>query len=42
MVYAGEEWIDTVTLGPDLVITGQGIGVASIALGFQNVDGILG
>ncbi|KAI0797322.1 acid protease [Irpex lacteus] len=38
----GEEWIDTVTLGPDLVITGQGIGVASIALGFQNVDGILG
>ncbi|KAI0089592.1 acid protease [Irpex rosettiformis] len=38
----GEEWTDTVTLGPDLVITGQGIGVASIALGFQNVDGVLG
>ena len=39
---AGEQWTDTVTIGPDLVITGQGIGVASIALGFNNVDGILG
>ncbi|KAG1825024.1 acid protease [Suillus variegatus] len=33
---------DTVTLGPDLVIQNQGIGVASYAEGFEGVDGILG
>ncbi|KAG1901296.1 acid protease [Suillus fuscotomentosus] len=38
----GEEYTDTVTLGPDLVIQNQGIGVASYAEGFEDVDGILG
>ncbi|KAG1851992.1 acid protease [Suillus tomentosus] len=38
----GEEYTDTVTLGPDLVIQNQGIGVASYAEGFEGVDGILG
>ncbi|KAG1790292.1 acid protease [Suillus plorans] len=39
---SGEEYTDTVTLGPDLVIQNQGIGVASYAQGFEGVDGILG
>ncbi|KAG1851993.1 acid protease [Suillus tomentosus] len=39
---SGKEYTDTVTLGPDLVIQNQGIGVASTAQGFQGVDGILG
>lgn len=34
--------IDTVTLGPNLVIEGQSIGVASESEGFTGVDGILG
>ena len=38
---AGEEWIDTVTIG-DLVIPNQGVGVAELAFGFDGVDGILG
>lgn len=33
---------DRVTLGPELVIESQSIGVASSAQGFQGVDGILG
>lgn len=33
---------DTVTLGSDLVIQNQSIGVASTAQGFNDVDGILG
>ena len=33
---------DTVTLGPDLVIQNQSIGVATSTQGFQDVDGILG
>lgn len=33
---------DTVTLGPDLVIKNQSIGVAKTATGFNDVDGILG
>lgn len=33
---------DTVTLSSALVITQQGIGVASTSRGFQGVDGILG
>ena len=33
---------DTVTLSDDLVITGQGVGVASRSSGFDGVDGILG
>ena len=41
--FSGEEWIDTVTLSPDLVILGQSIGVASSATGFNTgIDGILG
>ncbi|KAG1766187.1 acid protease [Suillus occidentalis] len=39
---SGEEYTDTVTLGSNLVIQNQGVGVASSAQGFQGVDGILG
>ncbi|KAJ8593943.1 acid protease [Rhizopogon salebrosus TDB-379] len=39
---SGEEYTDTVTLGPNLIIQNQGVGVASSAQGFQDVDGILG
>ncbi|OCH85904.1 acid protease [Obba rivulosa] len=39
--FSGEEFTDTVTLG-SLVITNQGIGVASQSEGFDGVDGILG
>ena len=40
--FSGNEFTDTVTLGPDLVIETQSIGVASSAQGFDDVDGILG
>ncbi|KII85185.1 hypothetical protein PLICRDRAFT_334879 [Plicaturopsis crispa FD-325 SS-3] len=40
--FSGEEYTDTVTLADGLVITGQGVGVASSASGFSGVDGILG
>ncbi|KAF8665498.1 hypothetical protein AX16_000513 [Volvariella volvacea WC 439] len=40
--FSGTEFTDTVTLAPGLVITGQSIGVASTASGFDGVDGILG
>jgi saccharopepsin len=40
--FSGEEFVDTVTLSPDLVIPNQSIGVASTATGFSGVDGILG
>lgn len=40
--FTGEEYTDTVTLGGELVITGQSIGVASSAQDFNDVDGILG
>ncbi|KAK7048641.1 acid protease [Favolaschia claudopus] len=40
--FTGTEYIDQVTLGPDLVIQKQSIGVASQANGFNDVDGILG
>ncbi|KAG1884799.1 acid protease [Suillus subluteus] len=40
--FSGEEYLDTVTLSSDLVITGQSIGVAKNAQGFNGVDGILG
>ena len=41
---SGEEWLDTVTLAPDLVISQQSIGVASSSSGFDGlgIDGILG
>ncbi|KAG9314123.1 aspartic peptidase domain-containing protein [Chiua virens] len=39
---AGEEWLDTVTLGNGLTITQQSIGVASTSTGFSGVDGIVG
>jgi len=39
---SGEEYTDTVTLGANLVIENQSIGVASSAQGFEGVDGILG
>ena len=39
---SGEEYTDTVTLNPSLVIQNQGIGVASSAQGFSDVDGIIG
>ncbi|KAG1737746.1 acid protease [Suillus lakei] len=40
--FSGEEYLDTVTLSSDLVITGQSIGVVSSAQGFNDIDGILG
>jgi len=41
--FSGIEYIDTVTLAPDLVIQNQSIGVASVSRGFaKGVDGILG
>nr|VWO96740.1 Aspartyl proteinase [Ganoderma boninense] len=40
--FSGEEYTDTVTLSPDLVITNQGVAVASSSLGFDGFDGILG
>ncbi|KAH8826413.1 acid protease [Flagelloscypha sp. PMI_526] len=38
----GTEYLDTVTLGNNLKITKQSIGVASMSEGFNDVDGILG
>ncbi|PAV14862.1 acid protease [Pyrrhoderma noxium] len=40
--FSGTEWTDTVTLSSDLVVTGQGVGVASSSSGFSGFDGILG
>jgi hypothetical protein len=40
--FSGTEYIDQVTLGTNLVINKQSIGVASKATGFSDVDGILG
>ena len=42
MLAQGTEFIDTVSLGPGLVISGQSIGVATSSGGFDGVDGILG
>ncbi|KAF8953251.1 family A1 protease, partial [Flammula alnicola] len=40
--FSGTEFQDQVSLGGELVIKNQSIGVASKATGFQGVDGILG
>ena len=44
--FTGKEWLDTVTLSPDLVILGQSIGVASSSFSFNRIgsgiDGVLG
>ncbi|KAG9307905.1 aspartic peptidase domain-containing protein [Chiua virens] len=40
--FSGEEWLDTVALSSELVISQQSIGVASSSTGFSGVDGILG
>ncbi|KIJ22022.1 hypothetical protein PAXINDRAFT_105760 [Paxillus involutus ATCC 200175] len=40
--FAGEEYLDTVTLGSGLTIPQQSIGVATTSTGFSGVDGILG
>lgn len=40
--FSGEEFKDTVTIAPKLVIKTQSIGVASQSQGFNTVDGILG
>ncbi|KAG1810919.1 aspartic peptidase domain-containing protein [Suillus subaureus] len=40
--FSGEEYLDTVTLSSNLVITGQSIGVASSVQDLDNADGILG
>ncbi|KZP14852.1 acid protease [Athelia psychrophila] len=40
--FNGEEYTDTVTLGPGLIITKQSIGVAFNSTGFDGVDGIFG
>ena len=39
---SGEEWIDSVTIGPDLAVVNQYITVASSSSGFSGVDGVLG
>ncbi|KAK3835590.1 MAG: acid protease [Linnemannia gamsii] len=39
---SGNEWIDTVDLGNDLVVKAQSIGVANKPTGFSGVDGVLG
>ncbi|KAG1763714.1 acid protease [Suillus occidentalis] len=41
-IFAGEEFLDTVTLSSNLVIAKQSIGVATFSEGFTDVDGILG
>ena len=38
----GQQFTDTVSLGPGLTITRQSIGAAIDSVGFQGVDGILG
>ena len=40
--HIGYEVEETITLAPGLTITDQSIGVATAAIGFQGVDGILG
>ena len=40
--YSGEEWTDTVTLSPDLVVENQYITVASSSSGLCDIDGVLG
>ncbi|KAF9481152.1 acid protease [Pholiota conissans] len=40
--FSGTEFTDQVSLGGNLIIKSQSIGVASKATGFQGVDGILG
>lgn len=40
--FSGEEYIDKVSLGNNLTIREQSIGVAKTAQGFDDVDGILG
>ncbi|KAF9806956.1 hypothetical protein IEO21_08446 [Rhodonia placenta] len=40
--FSGTEYVDQVTIAPDLVIQQQSIGVATQATGFSGVDGILG
>ena len=40
--FSGEEWSDTVTLGPGLIIRNQSIGVANLSADFNGFDGILG
>ncbi|EJD51801.1 family A1 protease [Auricularia subglabra TFB-10046 SS5] len=40
--FSGVEFFDRVSLGPNLVIPQQSIGVADNAVGFDGVDGILG
>jgi len=40
--FSGDEYIDKVTISPELVIKKQSIGVASSSKGFDTVDGILG
>ncbi|KAH8109648.1 acid protease [Phellopilus nigrolimitatus] len=40
--FSGNEYTDTVTLSPALVISQQSIGVASSSSGISDVDGILG
>jgi hypothetical protein len=38
----GTEYIDSVTIAPGVVISGQSIGVASNSSGFQNLTGFWG
>ncbi|KAK9760811.1 hypothetical protein K7432_014776 [Basidiobolus ranarum] len=40
--FSGTEFTDTVTMGPNLVIQKQSIGVASTSQGFSGLDGVLG
>ncbi|TCD63444.1 hypothetical protein EIP91_005385 [Steccherinum ochraceum] len=41
-VMLGEQYLDVVHIAPGLSITNQSIGVALIAIGFDDVDGLLG
>ncbi|KDQ62988.1 hypothetical protein JAAARDRAFT_28980 [Jaapia argillacea MUCL 33604] len=40
--FAGREFLDEVSFGSALKVTGQSIGIATTSKGFHNVDGILG
>lgn len=40
--WSGNEYLDTVSLSPELTIKNQSIGVATTSQGFEGIDGILG
>ena len=40
--FSGEEWLDGVTLTPDLVVGQQSVGIANWTEGVNGFDGMLG